>query len=72
MIDILMRNLKDKLLSPFLSLVSTYRFSPNIITYVSGVFGLLSFWMCWEGLSNLALLFWILNRVIDGLDGAYA
>ena len=72
MFDILMRNLKDKILEPFLALIPAYKFSPNYITLLSGVFGVLSFIACLNELRTLAFILWLLNRIVDGLDGAYA
>ena len=72
MIDIFMRNFKDKILEPFLALIPSIKFSPNYITLTSGVFGIFSFWLCLIEMNYTALVMWILNRIVDGLDGAYA
>lgn len=61
MFDILMRNLKDKVLEPFLDLIPAYKFSPNYITLLSGVFGILSFITCLNEQRTLAFVMWILN-----------
>lgn len=41
MIDIYMRYVKDVALIPFLNLLKYYKFSPNYLTLLSGVFGLI-------------------------------
>ncbi len=71
MFDIVLRPLKDKLLDPFARLLGRF-FSPNTITLVSLIFGTASVAAVFYGRIGAGLVFWILNRVTDGLDGAVA
>ena len=72
MIDIYMRQIKDAIVKPFLVFVKSQNFSPNYITAMSGVLGLIgvAFSACdWR---IFAFVFYVLGRIMDGLDGAYA
>jgi len=71
MIDKYLRPIKDKILIP-LAKKTALIFSPNQISLISFFFGLLSCLMIFLHQLYPALAFWILNRVIDGLDGTVA
>ena len=72
MIDIYMRDLKDKVMVPFLLLIGKYKFSPNYITLLSGVVGLTGLYYTTVKRRWVSLLLSFLGRILDGLDGAYA
>ena len=74
--DIELRDFKDlcynKGLALFAGLKPYMTFSPNWITLLSGVTGIICFFLCWGGYDTWAVLLWWLSRILDGLDGAYA
>ena len=77
MFDIYLRNLKDMLIDPISKLfVSLKQFgvSPNAFTLTSGVFGLLAVYNSFMYPDNIskAFLYYVLNRIFDGIDGTYA
>ena len=49
-----------------------YTFSPNWITIASGVFGLIGIWNSFIDRRFMALVWFLIGRICDGLDGAYA
>jgi len=71
MIDKYLRPVKEKILYPLAKIISRY-FSPNQITIVAFSFGLISCFMIILNHLYIALIFWLLNRIIDGLDGTVA
>ncbi len=72
MFDIYTRRLKDAIVKPFLEMVQGNKFSPNYITVASGVLGLIG--VAFSIIDNrlFAFIFYVLGRIMDGLDGAYA
>ena len=72
MFDIYIRSVKDAIVLPFLKLVTAYKFSPNYITLSSGVFGLIGIYFSAQDRRMEAFIFYVLGRIMDGLDGAYA
>ena len=72
MIDIYMRQIKDAIVKPFLELVKAFKFSPNYITVASGVLGLIGVYYSSLDQRTLAFVFYVLGRILDGVDGAYA
>lgn len=70
-LDRLTRPLKDKLLNPIVKLLGS-TVSPNTITLFSFLLGLGSVYFILYNRLSLALVFWLLNRIFDGLDGAVA
>ena len=72
MFDIYMRQVKDAIVRPFLKFVERKKFSPNYITASSGVLGLLGVAFSALDWRGWAFLFYVLGRIMDGLDGAYA
>ncbi|MCK5672650.1 MAG: CDP-alcohol phosphatidyltransferase family protein, partial [Spirochaetales bacterium] len=71
MIDKYLRPVKEKLMLPAAQILSRY-ITPNQITLIAFSFGLLSCVLIIFNNFYLALVFWILNRIIDGLDGTVA
>ncbi len=71
MLDRILRNLKEILLNPFAKPAGKV-FHPNVITLISFGFGLVSIYFITERSLMTALVFWLLNRIFDGLDGTVA
>ncbi|MGC9312225.1 MAG: CDP-alcohol phosphatidyltransferase family protein [Sediminispirochaetaceae bacterium] len=71
MFDELLRPLKDSVLSPLTAAVGR-RMHPNTITLIAFLFGAASAVMAAMGWYMVGLIFWIGNRIFDGLDGAVA
>ncbi len=71
MFDKHLRPLKDRVLRSTANKIAGI-LNPNQITLISFSLGLLSCYFIFSGQMNLALLFWILNRITDGLDGTVA
>ena len=69
MFDALFRQIKDRL---FVSLAKMLDIPPNLITMFSLILGGLTVGFVLQKLYLAALIFWILNRFFDGLDGAIA
>ena len=67
-----MRSVKDFLVNPFLSFVKRQTFSPNYITIASGILGLVGIAFSLYSCKWLAFAFYVVSRIFDGLDGAYA
>ena len=78
MLDIYLRNLKDRIIDPISTMFLKFKdqgITPNTFTLMSGVFGLMSVYNAWFNPSeyNLkAFMYFILNRIFDGVDGTYA
>ena len=69
--DAALREDKDRLLKP----IATRWFArvhPNWISAVALGFGLACALAAWQQLYLLAILLWVINRVLDGLDGIVA
>lgn len=71
MVDELARPLKEKLLYPFATLIGK-KVHPNVLTILAFILGGISCAFILRGDFYLALMFWGLNRIIDGLDGTLA
>ena len=69
MFDALFRQIKDRL---FVSVAKMLDIPPNLITVFSLILGGLTVGFVLQKLYLAALMFWILNRLFDGLDGAIA
>ena len=69
MFDALFRQIKDRL---FVSVAKMLDIPPNLITVFSLILGGLTVGFVLQKLYLAALMFWILNRIFDGLDGAIA
>ena len=71
MFDRLTRPIKEKLLLPFALFVGNF-FSPNQISLAGFIAGIISSVLIIQGSIMLGLVFWGLNRILDGLDGTVA
>lgn len=71
MFDRVLRALKDRLLAPLARLLGS-SVTPNFISIVAFLFGMSSAVAAYSARDGLALVFWLLNRVLDGLDGTHA
>jgi phosphatidylglycerophosphate synthase len=70
MFDTPLRKFKDQVGAPLARSLS--RVSPIAITLLALVAGLLAAWFAHRQIHFAALALWILNRVLDGLDGLLA
>ncbi len=70
MFDSLFRRHKDQVLAPLLHLVGAL--SPNQISLLAFVFGVAAAGLAAAGQWPLALAAWLVNRLLDGLDGTLA
>ncbi len=71
MLDRILRNIKEMLLYPFAKQAGKV-LHPNMITLISFAFGIVSIYFIIERSLMTALIFWLLNRIFDGLDGTVA
>ncbi len=71
MMDDVLRRTKDALLTPVAEMIGD-RVGPITITLVAGGIGLLAGVAGLQGNYNLGLVFWLGNRLLDGLDGIVA
>ncbi len=69
--DSVLREQKDRLLTPLAGqwLASIH---PNTISGIALVFGLAAAWAAWQQWYGWALVLWLANRILDGLDGVVA
>ena len=72
MFDEQLRGCKDRVISPLLWLTVRLRISPTAVTVYGLMTGLAAAVVAGAGLWGVALILWILNRVLDGVDGALA
>lgn len=70
MFDTSLRRFKDRVGAPLARHMS--RVPPMVISILTLVIGLLAAYAAFRGLYLFALALWILNRVLDGLDGLIA
>ncbi|MDZ4863528.1 MAG: CDP-alcohol phosphatidyltransferase family protein [Gemmatimonadota bacterium] len=71
MFDHWLRSLKDRLFAPVAARVARW-VHPNVITVLALAAGLAAAGLVARGASGLALLAWLVNRILDGLDGSVA
>jgi len=71
MMDKSLRQLKDQVLNPIVKRLGQ-GFHPNIFTAIGTVFAIGAAVCAFTGSFALGLALWLLNRAMDGLDGAYA
>ena len=72
MLDLVLREIKEKLMNPALGLLRRYRFSPNYLSLVGFVCGLACGIALMKEDAMWGLALWALNRFFDGIDGSYA
>lgn len=70
MLDNRMRNFKDRLLQPLVLVMGGV--SPNMLTIAAMMFGLAAAGFAAASMFPAAILFWIINRILDGMDGLVA
>ena len=70
MFDEILRRLKDRWLAPLARLLGPV--NPNLVTCAAFLAGLGCAAAAAAQRDSLALLLWLLNRILDGLDGAVA
>lgn len=70
MLDHVLRGYKDRLLSPLA--VALGRVSPNAVTLLALIVGLTAAVMAARQMYAIALALWLVNRILDGLDGVLA
>lgn len=70
MFDTPLRNAKDRVATPIAQRMSNV--SPAAITLIALVFGLLSALFAVQSMYLWGLVFWMINRALDGLDGLLA
>ena len=72
MFDNYMRGIKDAVMVPFLAFISSFRFSPNYITVMRGVVGVLALYYVTLERRYVAIGVMLVSQILDGLDGTYA
>ena len=70
MFDTYFRNTKDRIAEPIARRM--VRISPNTISVIGVVFGITSAVFASRSLYLWGLAFWLINRILDGLDGLLA
>jgi phosphatidylglycerophosphate synthase len=71
MFDVYLRNVKDYFYENIfnINLLKKLKLTPNKITLIGFLIGLLSSLFCYFENMVLAFSLWVINRVLDGLDG---
>ena len=72
MFDLILRNVKEVIVKPLIEIMKTYKFSPNYLTTIGGVMGVVCSFLAYYKFTYLSFLFWWINRLFDGIDGPYA
>ncbi|TNV75814.1 hypothetical protein FGO68_gene7422 [Halteria grandinella] len=72
MLDIILRPLKDVVVDPLILLLKNLKVSPNVFTLLSGLCGLIGVYYSTVQMQWHSLVFFLLTRLLDGIDGAYA
>ncbi len=70
MFDASLRRTKDRIGLPIA--IRLKGVSPNTISLAAFAVGILTTWLAFRGLFGWALAFWLVSRVLDGLDGLLA
>lgn len=70
MFDRSIRRVKDQWLHPLVVLFGDT--SPHIISITACLIGLIAAWLAWAQCYEWAIPVWLLNRLLDGVDGAVA
>ncbi len=71
MMDKPLRQIKDQTLNPIVKRMG-HRLHPNLFTGVGTLLAVAAAVSAFSGAYVIGLIFWMLNRAMDGLDGAYA
>jgi phosphatidylglycerophosphate synthase len=71
MLDRILRNVKELILYPAAKYIGRVM-HPDVITIFSFLAGLICIYFIINGCLMTALVFWLVNRVLDGLDGTAA
>ncbi|HYW33141.1 MAG TPA: CDP-alcohol phosphatidyltransferase family protein, partial [Gemmatimonas sp.] len=71
MFDHLLRNFKDQLLAPLARLIGA-SVPPNMLSLLAFAFGIGCAVAAFQGHDAAAVVLWLVNRTIDGLDGTHA
>lgn len=71
MFDEFLRSLKDRFFAPFARWLGRFM-GPNVVSLLAFFAGLASAGAVLRGWFFPALLFWLMNRIFDGLDGSIA
>jgi phosphatidylglycerophosphate synthase len=72
MFDIYMRSFKDALMVPFLACLKSFKFSPNYLTVLSLIYGVIGLYYISIQRRYIGFAFCLARQILDGLDGAYA
>jgi phosphatidylglycerophosphate synthase len=70
-LDVQVQNLSDNVINPLCHLVPSF-VSPLHLTCLAFICGLISCWHIYHEHNFQALIFWVFNRLLGGLDGAVA
>lgn len=71
MVDHLLRRPKEQVLLPVARRVGAH-LHPTALTLLAFGFGLAAAGCLWRGATAMGLILWLLNRLVDGLDGTVA
>jgi len=71
MLDHILRGLKERALTAIAIQIGQV-LHPTTITFMAFMVGLIGVWLLVIKQYNLGLIFWLLNRILDGLDGTVA
>lgn len=71
MIDKVLREPKESVLTPLVR-GSLRRVHPTAVTVAAAIVGVAAAGAAWQGAYLPALVLWIINRILDGLDGTLA
>ncbi len=71
MLDIILRPIKERVLSP-LAVAAGRRVSPMTVTIAAFVAGMMAALFAARAMEGAALAAWIMNRLLDGFDGTLA
>jgi len=71
MLDRRLRHTKEEILQPLADRLGAH-LDPTTVTLIGGGVGILAAIAGWQAVYGLGLALWVLNRVLDGLDGTIA
>lgn len=70
MLDNSLRLVKERLMAPIALRLGTVH--PTVLTGIGLIVGVMGAIAVWQGHDGVGLLLWLLNRLLDGLDGTLA